>query len=188
MTGATYFVSELAPKRLELLRELVPRAGTIAYLLNPTSSANDPGSLQAAARSVGQPLVILQASTAAEIDAAFASMAQQRVGALEVGGDAFFGTRIDQIVALAAHFRIPASYYSRAYTAAGGLMSYDVDRSDSERPAGIYVGRILKGEKPGDLPVLQPTKLQLAINLKTAKALGLTVSREMLLIADEVIE
>jgi putative ABC transport system substrate-binding protein len=161
ITGVTFFNAEMGPKRLELLRELVPQATTIAFLVNSTSplielSIKD---MQAAARSVGQQIIVLSASTPNEIEAAFATLVRERAGGLLINNDAFFAGRRDQFIALAALHRIPSVYFSPEWTAAGGLMSYSDDRSDSWRQAGRYVGRILKGEKPADLPVLQPTKL-----------------------------
>jgi putative tryptophan/tyrosine transport system substrate-binding protein len=190
VTGVTFFSGTLVAKRLEFLRELVPQAVTIAFLVNPTNARNeiDKASMQAAARSLGQQLIVLTASTAAEIDAAFATAAQQRVGAILVNGDAFFTGQPQELVALAARHAIPTSYSSRAAAEAGGLMSYGDNRQDSYRQAGIYIGRILKGAKPADLPVLQPAKFELVINLKTAKALGLTVPPTLFARADEVIE
>ena len=190
VTGVTFFSGTLVAKRLELLRGLVPQAATIAFLVNSTNARNDidKSNMQAAARSVGQQFTVLSASNAAELDAAFAAAAYQRVGAVLVNGDAFFTGKSQQLVALAARHAIPTSYPSRAATEAGGLMSYGDDRPDSYRKAGVYVGRILKGEKPADLPVLQPTKFELVINLKTAKSLGLTVPDKLIALADEVIE
>jgi putative ABC transport system substrate-binding protein len=190
LTGVTFFAGELLPKRLELLRELVPGAQIIAVLFNP----NNPNlqtrlrDVQEAARSLAQQILILNAGDEREIDGAFASMAQQRAAALLVVDDPYLGSRREQIVALAARYRLPACFATRGYVPIGGLMSYEDDHSDSIRQVGRYVGRILKGEKPGDLPVLQPTKFELVINLKTAKALGLQVPPLMLARADEIIE
>jgi putative ABC transport system substrate-binding protein len=190
MTGVTNYAGALGPKRLELMRELVPQASTIAFLTNPTNlvSEGSTADMQAAARRVGQQIVVLNASTADEIDRAFATTAQQRIGALLINVDALFNARHDQIVALAARYQIPASYPTRIFAAAGGLMSYGDDREASIRQTGVYVGRILNGEKPADLPVLQPTMFQFVINLKTAKALGITFPPSFHLRADEVIE
>jgi len=190
VTGVTFFSGTLVAKRLELLRELVPQAATIAFLVNSTNARSelDKASMQAAARSVGQQFTLLSASNAAEVDAAFANAAQQRVGAILVNGDAFFTGQSQQLVALAAHHAIPTSYPSRSAVEAGGLMSYGDDRADSYRKSGVYVGRILKGEKPADLPVLQPSKFELVINLKIAKSLGLTVPDKLIALADAVIE
>jgi putative tryptophan/tyrosine transport system substrate-binding protein len=174
-TGVSYFTSTLGPKRLELLRELVPQATTIAFLVK-------------AARSVGQRIIVVSASNEKEIDAAFESVAGERAGALLVNVDAFFLNRRDQLVELAARYRVPASYNNGEYVKVGGLMSYGDNRTDSYRQVGVYAARVLKGEKPADLPVMQPTKFELFINLKTAKALGLEVPPLLLARADEVIE
>jgi putative ABC transport system substrate-binding protein len=190
VTGVTFISSTLIAKRLELLRELVPGRGPVAFLLNPSNLRGDSDvtGLESAARSVGQEILVLRASSLRELETAFDTMAERRVGALLVGADAFFNRRADQIIALAARHHIPATYTQRASAEDGGLMSYGDDRAESHRQGGLYVGRILKGEKPGDLPVLQPTKFELVINLKTAKALGLTVPPTLLARADEVIE
>jgi putative ABC transport system substrate-binding protein len=189
-TGVSFFSGTLVAKRLELLRDLVPQATTIAFLLNPNNSRAeaDRRDIQAAARGVGQQFIVVSASTPDEIDTAFATVAQQRAGALLVTGDAFFQSRRAQFAALTARYGIPANYNTRAYVAAGGLMSYGDDRLESYRQVGIYVGRILMGEKPANLPVLQPTKFELVINLKAAKGLGLTFPPSFHLRADEVIE
>jgi ABC-type uncharacterized transport system substrate-binding protein len=190
ITGVTFYTVELAVKRLELLRQLVPQASTIAFLVNPINSVTEQSieDIQSAARSVGQRISVLRAGTAEEIDTTFAAVADQRAGALLVNADAFFANQHDQLVALAARYKVPTAYFSRAFTAAGGLMSYADDRIESLRQAGAYVGRILKGAKPSDLPVVQPTKFELVINLKTAKALGLIVPPNLLATADDVIE
>jgi putative ABC transport system substrate-binding protein len=190
VTGVSFFTTELAPKRLELARELVPGVDIIAVLSNPVSirTDSDERNIEILARSLGQRIIILHADTASEIDTAFSVMAQQRVGALLITGDAFFTSHRNQIVALAARNLIPAVYNNYLYVVAGGLMSYGDDRLESQRQAGRYVGRILNGEKPADLPVLQPSKFQCVINLKTAKALGITFPLSIQLRADEVIE
>jgi putative tryptophan/tyrosine transport system substrate-binding protein len=190
LTGVTFLGNELGPKRLELLRELVQQATTIAFLVNPATSQTEVNTrnMQTVARSVGQQIIVLNASTTSEIDAAFATLGQQRAGGLLVNNDGFFVSRRDQIVALAARQGIPAVYFAPEFTAAGGLMSYSDDRVESYRQAGLYVGRILKGDKPADLPVLQPTKFEFVINLKTAKALGLEFPPSFHLRATEVIE
>jgi putative ABC transport system substrate-binding protein len=190
VTGVTFFGTELAPKRLELLRELVPQATTIAYLVNPTNAGVELNirDMQTAARSVGQQIIVLRASTTDEIDTAFTTLVRQRAGGLLINADAFLNSRGDQLIGLAARHGIPAIGFDSEFTAAGGLMSYSDDRLESWREAGVYVGRILKGEKPADLPVLQPTKFDFAINLKTAKALGLTFPPSFHLRATEVIE
>jgi putative ABC transport system substrate-binding protein len=189
-TGVTFLGSQLGPKRLELARELVPQAAVIGVLVNPNNPATseDAAGMQAAARSVGLSIIFFNASAADEIDAAFADLDRQRAGALVVLGDAYLNSRRDQLVALAARHGIPTIYFFRDFVRAGGLMSYADDRFETTRQAGLYVGRILKGENPADLPVVQPTKFELFINLKTAKALGLTIPESFLLRADEVIE
>jgi putative ABC transport system substrate-binding protein len=187
-TGVINFISTLVTKRLGMLRELVPQAKLIGFLTNPANPLSDPAAIQAAARSVGQQMIVLTASTVDEIDKAFAAAAQQAVGALLVDGDVLFNNRHDQFAALAAHYKIPASYPNRVFPHAGGLMSYSDDLVERSRLSGFYIGRILKGDKPADLPVLQPVKFVLVINLKTAKALGLTVPPTLLALADEVIE
>jgi putative ABC transport system substrate-binding protein len=189
VTGVTNFAAMLGPKRFELMRELVPQAGTIGFLRNPANFITDATTeeMLTTARNVGQQMMILNASTAKEIDAAFAT-AQGRIGALLVNVDAFFNASRDQLTALAARYRIPTSYPARVFVEVGGLMSYSDDRAETNRQAGLYVGRILKGEKPADLPVLQPTKFDFAINLKAAKALGITFPQSFHLRADAVIE
>jgi putative ABC transport system substrate-binding protein len=187
-TGVVYFISTLVAKRLEMLRELVPQARLIGFLTNPKNSISDITDLQANARSVGQEITVLTAGTADEIGNAFATAAQRSIGALLVDGDPLFNSRRIQFAVLAAHHRIPTSYPARVFPEAGGLMSYSDDRLESARLAGTYVGRILKGEKPADLPVLQPTKFDLVINLATAKTLGLTVPPTLLVQATELIE
>jgi putative tryptophan/tyrosine transport system substrate-binding protein len=190
LTGVTYFASELGPKRLELLHELVPQATTIAYLANPAGLNFESGirDMQTAARSIGQQIIVLSASNMSEIETAFTTMDQQRAGGLLINNDALFASRPEQFVALAARYRIPVVHFAPQFTAAGGLMSYTDDRFESRRQAGLYVGRILKGEKPADLPVLQPTKFDFVINLKTAKALGIEFPPSFQLRATEVIE
>ena len=189
LTGVSFLADELTPKRLELLSELVPQARVIALLVNP----NNPNAeriirdVQEAARAKGVQLHILKASTESEIDAAFASLVQLHAGALVVGADPFFNSRREQIVALASRHAVPAIYAWREFAAAGGLISYGASLTAAFRQVGIYAGKILKGAKPADLPVQQPTKFELVINLKTAKALGLTVPQSILARADEVI-
>jgi putative ABC transport system substrate-binding protein len=190
ITGVTNFIAEVGSKQLGLLRELVPGATAVAVLVNP----NFPGSekqlkdAEAAARVFGLRLIVLRADTEREIETAFATMAQQSTGALLVGADPFFIASRDQIIALAARHAIPAVYPVRQFAVSGGLMSYGTDVVDSYRQAGVYAGRIVRGEKPADLPVQRSTKFELVINIKTAKALGLTVPNSMQLLADEVIE
>jgi putative ABC transport system substrate-binding protein len=191
LTGFSNIQIELIPRRLELICELVPQATMVALLVNPNglSRAEDQiRVVQEAARAKGVQLLILTASTEGEIDAAFASLVQTQAGALLVGGDPFFTSRLDQLVALASRHAVPAMYWLRGFTEAGGLISYGISNPAVWRQAGIYAGRILNGAKPADLPVQQPTKFELVINLNTAKALGLSVPRSLLARADEVIE
>ena len=179
LTGVTTLGLEVGPKRLELLHELVPAATTMALLVNPTSlalSERTTRDLQTAARALGLKIHVLHASTEREIDSAFATFAQLRAGGLVIGPDAFFTSRAEELAALALRHRVPAIYQFREFVEAGGLMSYGTDLTDGNRLTGVYTGRILKGEKPADLPVQQSSKAELIINLKTARALGLTVS------------
>ena len=184
------FTSLLVAKRLDLLHKLMPTATTIAFLVNPNNSNAEPDAkvAQTAAGVFGQQLVVLSAATENDIDAVFATLVQQRANALLVNTDSFFLTRRNQLVALAARHAVPTIHDLRDFAAAGGLMSYGTDLADAYRQGGVYVGKILKGEKPANLPVVQPTKFDLVFNLKTAKALGLTVPQTLLAIADEVIE
>jgi putative ABC transport system substrate-binding protein len=190
VTGVSFFSNVLAAKRLTLLRDLMPNSATIAVLMNPTNANADIDleELQAAARTLGLQLQLLRATSEREIDAAFAAMAQNPPGALFVAADAYLTSRRDQIVAHVARLRIPAIYPRREYVGAGGLISYAAHALEAIRLAGNHVGRILKGEKPGDLPVQQPTTIELAINLRTARVLGLDMPPALLAIADEVIE
>jgi putative ABC transport system substrate-binding protein len=190
ITGVSTLSPTLEPKRLGLLRELVPQAASIAVLLNPTNPDADlqRRDVQAAATAIGQQLRIFNASTESDFDAAFASLVQQRADALLVGNDAFFTNRREQIVALAARHAVPTMYAFRSFAESGGLMSYSTSLVEVYRQVGLYVGRILKGATPADLPVVQPTKFELVINLKTAKALGLDIPPTLLARADEVIE
>ncbi len=189
-TGVYVFQQVLEGKRLGLLRELVPAAALIAVLLNPTNAnfQTQLTGVQEAARAAGQQLNILSASSERDIDTAFATMTESRAGALLVGSDPFFNSRLDQIVALAARHVIPAIYEGRDFAMAGGLASYGTSLADAYRQVGIYTVRILKGEKPADLPVVQPTKFEFVINLKTATALGLDVPAGLSASADEIIE
>jgi putative ABC transport system substrate-binding protein len=191
VTGVTQLTQEIAPKRLELLHELIPTATVFAALVDPTDPATAETAtrhLQAAAHGLGLELHVLNASTNHEMDTAFAKLIQLRAGGLVFGGGAFFVGRSEQLAALAVRHAVPAVYASREFVAAGGLMSYGGSLIDAYRLTGVYAGRILAGAKPGDLPVQQSTKVELIINLKTAKALGITVPLPLSGRADEVIE
>jgi putative ABC transport system substrate-binding protein len=190
LTGVSTMFAELTAKRLELVSELVPEARVIALLVNPGNENAERimADVREAARAKGLQLHVLKASGESEIDIAFAALAQLHAGTLVVANDAFFLTRRDQLVALAARDAVPTIYDSREYAASGGLISYAASLTASYRQLGIYAGRILNGAKPADLPVQQPTRFELVINLKTAKALGLTVPQTLLARADEVIE
>jgi len=191
LTGVTSLNTEIGPKRLELLHEVVPTASVLALLVNPTN----PGlaeslsrDLQAAARTLWLQLHVLHSSTDHDIDTIFATLVQLRAGGLVIGNDAFFVNQIKQLAALTVRHAVPAIFQTHGFAAAGGLMSYGTSLTDLFRQVGVYTGRILKGEKPTDLPVQQATKVELIINLTTAKALGLTVPPTLLARADEVIE
>ncbi len=191
LTGVTTSFGEAASKRLGLLREISPKVAIIGVLVNPNDSVpanNEANDMRTAARSVGQRIEILQAGTERDIDKVFASLIGLRVDALLVAPHALFATQANQLVALAARHAIPTLYWRREFVDAGGLMSYGSNLADALRVVGVYAARILKGEKPGDLPVQQPTKFELVINLKTAKALGLDVPLYLQQLADEVIE
>jgi putative ABC transport system substrate-binding protein len=191
LTGVAYLNEEIAPKRLELLHEFIPAARSIGFLVNPANQAAtafQSKELQGAAEALGLRLTIVNAGNAIELEEAFATLVRGRVEALQLGVDPLFGNHVDQIVALAARNWIPTIYPWREFTAAGGLMNYGASIPDAFRQVGVYTGQILKGAKPADLPVQRPTKLQFALNLKTAKALGLIVPDRLLAIADEVIE
>src|SRR5262249_8296008 len=190
VTGVTHLGTELVQKQLEMVHQLVPMATIVAALVNPTFPASDGQSrdLREGASKLGLQLDVLYASTERDLDTAFARMVQLRAGALVVGPDPFFFSRRDLIAELATRHAMPTIYYLRDFAAAGGLMSYGVSVTDGYRQVGIYAGRILKGEQPSDLPVQESTKFELVINLKTARALNLEISRDLLLIADEVIE
>jgi putative ABC transport system substrate-binding protein len=190
ITGVTSLGGELGPKRLELLHDVVPTVTTIALLINPNNPAAETQSteLRPAARTLGLQLHVLRASAESDFDAAFASLVQLRAGGLVIGADAVFNTRSEQLAALTLRHAVPAIFQFREFAAAGGLMSYGDSSKEPFRQVGVYTGRILKGEKPADLPVQQSTKVELIINLKTAKALGLTVPQLLLGRADEIIE
>jgi putative ABC transport system substrate-binding protein len=190
ITGITNLSVEVAPKRLELMHELAPAARDFGMLVNPASAGTEAymRSSQDVAARLGMRLRVVNASTDTEIDAAFAKFAEMRLGGLVIEAEAFFTSRSEQLAAATLRYAIPAIYQFREFAAAGGLMSYGGSITDSHRAVGVYVGRILKGEKPADLPVLQSTKVELIINLKTAKVLGVTVPLSLLTRADEVIE
>ena len=187
VTGVSFLANELEAKQLELLRELVPRADAIAYLVNP-SNPNTTAAVRAAGQVLGRRIHVLNARTERDLDIAFTGLSQQRAGALLISPDPLFTSRREQIIALALRHAVPTMYQFREFVAAGGLISYGVDLNDTYRQHGIYVGRVLKGSKPAELPVMQPTKFSLVINLKTAKALGLTIPQSIFLRADEAIE
>jgi putative tryptophan/tyrosine transport system substrate-binding protein len=190
VTGVSFLANVLVAKQLELLRELVPSATAVGVLVNPNNpnTLSDTKEIEVAAGSLGRQIYVVHASTERELDAAFATLVQRRAAALLVFPDPLFISRREQLAALAARHAMPAVYSNRVYPEAGGLMSYGSSQPDTYRQVGIYTGRILKGEKPADLPVMQPTKFELVINLKTAKALGLTVPLTLQVSADEVIE
>jgi ABC-type uncharacterized transport system substrate-binding protein len=190
VTGTTFLSVALGAKRLELLRDLAPKIASIGLLVNPNNpnAALQTKEIKAATTALGLQLNVVSASTQGDFDNAFATLVRQRTDALVVSADPFFLSHRDQLAALALRHSMPAIYYAREFAAAGGLISYASSFTDSFRQAATYVGRVLKGEKPGDLPVLQPTKFELVINLKTAKALGLDVPASLLARADEVIE
>ena len=190
LTGDTILFDEVGPKRLELMRELVPTANLVAVLINPTYPTAEAQwrDLQAAARTLGLEIRVLYASTERDFDTAFATLAQLRAGALVIGNDSFFNSRSKQLAALMVRHAVPTIFQTREFAVAGGLVSYGGSIKDSYRQVGVYTGRILKGEKPAELPVQQTTKVELIVNLKTAKALGVTVPLSLLGRADEVIE
>jgi putative ABC transport system substrate-binding protein len=189
VTGVTNFQNQLYGKQLGLLREIAPKAAAFAFLVDSNNPNAEPDSeeIRAAANAIGLELRVLTARNETELEIAFATMTHQKVGGVVVGV-ANFGVLPEQLVSLAAHHPVPAIYHRREYPVAGGLMSYGTSRVDALRQAGLYVGRVLKGERPADLPVLQPTKFEFVINLKTAKALGLTIPETLLATADEVIQ
>ena len=190
LTGASLFINDLGPKRLDLLRDLAPGAVVVGYLANPDNPNYERQlrGMREAAKVSGRRIVILDARSESEIDAAFAALAAQHGDGLIVGADPFFGNQRGQLVALAASYGVPAIHFFREFATAGGLISYGTSLPAVSNQAGIYVGKILKGAKPADLPVQQPTKFELVINLKTAKALGLTIPPTLLARADDVIE
>jgi putative ABC transport system substrate-binding protein len=188
LTGSTILVGELVPKRLQLLRQLIPNAAVFGVLADPAATQSVITDLQAAARILGLRLTVVYARTDSDLEMAFAAFSQQRVGAVLVGGNTFYIRRMDQLAALAARHALPAIFPYREFALAGGLMSYGSSISYLYHQVGIYAGRILKGEKPADLPVEQAVKIDLVINLKTAKALGLTIPETLLATADEVIQ
>ena len=189
-TGVTFLVGTLTAKQFEILYETGPKAPLLGFLVNPTiaDAETQTKNAQAAAESVGQKLLVVQAHTDSELEVAFATLVQQRAGALVVGADPFFNTRIDKIVELAARQKLPTIYFLREFVLAGGLMSYGASITEAHRIVGFYTGRVLKGDKPAELPVQQATKVELVVNLQTAKALGLTIPLPLLNRADEVIE
>jgi putative tryptophan/tyrosine transport system substrate-binding protein len=190
-TGVNFFGSEVVSKRLELLRELVPRLGRLAVLVNPSNapiSESIVREVEAAARGMGVQVQVFNAGTSREIDAAFANLVRERSDAVFVTGDAFLISRRVQLATLAARYMVPSSFSQREVTEVGGLMSYAANVRDTYRQVGVYVGRILKGAKPADLPVVQPSNFELVINAQTARMLSLTVPASLLAIADEVIE
>jgi ABC-type uncharacterized transport system substrate-binding protein len=189
-TGVSLLTTALGPKRLALVRELLPKPGTIAFVVNRNSGMTpfQVQEMQAAAQAIGQPLLVVSVGTEEEVDKAFAMMAERNVAAVLYGATLLFQVISERLVALAARYRIPALYEWREFVTAGGLMSYSTDRNEVGREAGVYAGRILKGEKPADLPIVQSSRFELVINLKTAKALDLTVPPSLLARADEVIE
>jgi putative tryptophan/tyrosine transport system substrate-binding protein len=190
VTGMTFYNSALGPKRIGLLREVVPKATVFAVLVNPNNpnAIPDTAEMQEAGRSIGVTIEVVQADNDRDLDDAFAKAVQLRADALIVHIDALFQAHDKQVVALAAKYAIPTMYSTRQFTPLGGLISYGTEPADVYRQAGAYTGRVLRGEKPADLPVLQPTKFELVVNLRTAKALGLKIPESFLLLADEVIE
>jgi putative ABC transport system substrate-binding protein len=190
LTGVSSLNVQVTPKRLEILHEAVPTAAEVAVLVNPTSPTADSQlrNLQAAARALGLQLHVLHASAERDFDTVFATLAQLRAVALVIGADPFFSSRLELLASLTIRHAVPAVYQTREFTAAGGLMSYGANFTDTFRAAGAYTGRILKGDKPADLPVQQTTKVELFLNLRTAKVLGLGVPRTLVARADEVIE
>jgi putative ABC transport system substrate-binding protein len=189
-TGVNIFTTELGPKRLELLRQVVPNAGTIAFLVNPNTATagRQVNELQTAAAALGQQILVLNAGSEKEIDEAFATIVERRVAAVLYATSLIFQVRQEQLIALAARHSIPAMYEWREFVTAGGLMSYSTNRAEAFRQVGIYTGRVLNGANPAHLPVMQSIRFEFVINLKTAKALGIQISGDLLSLADEVIE
>jgi putative ABC transport system substrate-binding protein len=190
VTGVSLIGSTLEAKRLELLHQLVPKAALIGVLVNPTypDTPRQRRELEQAAASLKQPIEVVTASTPAQIDEAFAALAGKRAGAVLVGQDILFNSRRDQIATLAARDQMPAIYNQREFTQVGGLISYGTHFADGYRQAGVYLGKVLSGAKPADLPVMQPTRFEMVINLKTAKTLGIEIPEKLLISADEIIE
>jgi putative ABC transport system substrate-binding protein len=190
VTGVSFLLPALEAKRLELLHELVPNASPIAVLVNPSFAGSDVRmtAVRDAANTLGLQLSIVNASSEREIDNAFESLVKQRIGALLITSDPFFISRREQIVLLATRRAVPTAYFAREFVATGGLMSYGASASDAYRQTGVYTGKVLKGEKPANLPVMQPTKFEMVLNRKTANVLGLTIPNMLLVSADEVIE
>jgi putative ABC transport system substrate-binding protein len=190
VTGVSLLGSQLNAKKLDLLRQIVPRTSVIGALVNPhyPQAKRESEDFQAAAKNLGAKSIVLSASTAVEIDTAFSALQQQKIDALVISQDPFYGARRDQLVALAARYSVPVIYFQREFVTAGGLLGYGPSFPDGYRQGGVYVGRILKGEKPANLPIIQPTKFELVINLNTARALGLDVPLHFQQLADEVIE
>ena len=190
VTGITFFSEELGAKALSLLRELVPGAKTVGLMVNPSNPETPRRSADAvaAARTLGMTMEVVHAATTPDIDKAFDSLSERQVGALLLGADAFYGGRIQQLVSLAARYKMPAMYYRREFAEAGGLASYGASVIDAYRQVGVYVARVLKGDKPGELPVLQAAKFEFVLNLKTARALGIDVPMAFSAAADEIIE
>jgi putative ABC transport system substrate-binding protein len=189
LTGATFFSTPLGPKRLELLHELVPQARSIALLSNPDNlnTRSEPAIMEAAARNLGLQFHVVRASSDSHFEAAFASLVRERIGALIVSTDALYNSRIEHLVALASGHGVPTMYFLREFVAAGGLVSYGASITDMYRQVGQYVGKILKGTRPAELPILQPTRFELVINRSTARSLGLDVPPTLFALADEVI-
>jgi putative ABC transport system substrate-binding protein len=190
VTGVNITFAALGPKRLELLREMIPKATTVAMLvnLNYPSAADEMAQVKAGAAHLGLEIAVFNAPTDREVEGAFSAVTERHIGGVLIGDDPFLAGRRDQLVRLAANHAVPTMYFSRDFADAGGLLSYGPDINDAYRLVGVYVGRILKGEKPSDLPVQQPSKFDLVVNLKTAKSLGVTVPQSLLALADDVIE